>query len=323
MASTDTAEQLRGKEEKRQDHRDSFRTTLKAQSYFAIRRVFTQSQRNSLKRLLAASRRRFSSAYQLLYGTFTTGELIEELARAVPRDCEIVMLHSAYDRLLPMHKGTPQDLVNGLMAWCGRDRTLAMPTFVLGGRLYDKAKFFSDRPFDVRRTPSEMGLLTEVFRRQPGVVRSLHPSHSVCAAGPLAQELTAGHHLASSRTGPGTPFAVMAQRRTAIAGIGVEYYRCLTQTHTAEDILGDAFPVRFEKVPLPVKVVDWDGRQHPFELTIPRTHRQLDNTLLRSLLPQGALREWRFHGTPLFVTSAGAITECLVDAARKGITLYR
>jgi aminoglycoside N3'-acetyltransferase len=301
---------------------DSWRTALKVQLYYALRRSLTQSQRDALKRKIAVSRKHFSQAYQLIYGQYTAKDVVQELQRRVP-DFDILMLHSSYDRLLPMYRGTPQELVAELLAFCGKDRTLVMPAFVLGGRRYDKKKCFGSRPFDVRRTPSEMGFLTEVFRRTSGVLRSLHPTHSICAIGPLARDLTATHHLSPTRTGCGTPFATMAEKRTAIVGLGVEYFRCLTQTHTAEDILGDAFPVDFEKMRLPVELIDSGGNRLYYDLTIPQTRRQLDNTLLRSLLPRDALTEWRFHGTAMFATNAGMITECLIEAAKNGITVYK
>lgn len=115
----------------------------------------------------------------------------------------------------------------------------------------------------------------------------------------------------------------MASKQTAIVGLGVEYYRCLTQTHTAEDILGDAFPIPFRRVPLPVVLINSEGKKLQYILTIPETSKQLDNTFLRSLLPKGAMIEWSFHGTAMFVTIAGTITRCLVEAAKKGITVYR
>ena len=301
----------------------SWRTTVKSQLYFAIRRLFSQSKRNALKRKLVVSRKRLSAAYSLIYGHYTAKELVQELQKRVPADFEILMVHSSYDQLLPMYLGSPQELLNELIKFCGTSRTLAMPAFVLGGRLYDKNEYFRTHVFDVRRTASEMGLLTEVFRRMPGVMRSLHPTHSICAFGPHALELTATHHLASTRTGHGTPFDVMTRRPTAIVGVGVEYYRCLTQTHTAEDILGDAFPIQFEKVPFPVNLIDSDGNKLQYNLTIPRTSRQLDNTFLRTLLPEDGLSEWGFRGTPMFATVAGRITECLLEAAKSGVTVYR
>src|SRR5256714_11960725 len=43
--------------------------------------------------------------------------------------------------------------------------------------------------FDVRRTPSYTGILTEFARRQRKAIRSLHPTKSVCAIERAAQEL--------------------------------------------------------------------------------------------------------------------------------------
>jgi aminoglycoside 3-N-acetyltransferase len=222
-----------------------------------------------------------------------------------------------------MYKGSPQDLVNELITFCGKSRTLVMPAFVFGGRLYDKKEYFRIHSFNVRRTPSEMGLLTEVFRRTPGVTRSLHPTHSVCAFGPHAQELTATHHLTATRAGEKTPFGIMAKVPTAIVGLGIEYYRCVTQTHTAEDMLGDEFPVKFKQEPIQTVLIDAQGNRSDYVLTIPTASKPLDNTVLRSLLSSSELVEWNFHGTAMFVTTAGVVTERLIEAARNGITVYR
>jgi hypothetical protein len=43
---------------------------------------------------------------------------------------------------------------------------------------------------------------------------------------------------------------------------------------------------------------------------------------LRSIMSSRTLREWKFHGVPLFATRARDVTEALVAAAREGRTLY-
>jgi aminoglycoside N3'-acetyltransferase len=299
-----------------------WKTEGKSQLYLATRRLISQRKRDALKRQIITSRKQLSSVYLMLYGRHSARELVEQLRNRVPDDFEILMIHSAYDRLLPMYQGGPQDLVNELLAFCGTNRTLAMPAFSLGGRLYDKGQYFRTHAFDVKRTPSEMGLLTEVFRRTPGVTRSLHPTHSVCAIGPLAQDITATHHLGTTRTGRGTPFDTMAQRRTAIVGLGIEYWRCITQSHTAEDMLGDEFPVKFEKEPIPTVLIDWQGNKTQYSLTIPQSSKLVHNTLLRSLLSEEELITWKFHGTAMWVAAASRVTERLLEAAKKGITIW-
>ena len=295
----------------------------KARLYYILRSTLSQNKRTAIKKVLGNSRKRFRKLQLLRHGSFTAADLVNDLRRRINPDFEILMVHSAYDRLLPMYSGSPKDLVAELLAFCGEKRTLAMPAFFLGGRHYDAVGYYKLNAFDVRSTISEMGLVTEVFRRTPGVKRSLHPTHSICALGPLADELTATHHVAKTRTGKATPFELMSQKRTVIVGLGVEYYRCLTQTHSAEDLLGDDFPVKFRKETIPVRLINAEKTEVPYELTILRSSKTLDNTLLRSLLSPEELVEWSFRGAAMFGTSAQRVTERLVDAARKGVTVFR
>jgi aminoglycoside N3'-acetyltransferase len=288
-----------------------------------LRRTLSQERRTELKRLQGLARKRLAPMLSLVHGSFTSDEMCADLARQIPSDSEIVMVHSSYENLLPMYTGSPAELVAALASVCGRERTLVMPAFVMGGRNFDLEGYFRNRPFDVRRTPSEIGLLAEVFRRTPGVLRSLHPTCSVCALGPLAAELTSGHHLARTGLGPDSPFGVMTRRRTAILGLGVEYYRCLTHAHTATDVLGDAFPIKFADRSIRVTLIDSDGKHIEYDLGLPDPAMKLDLTLLWSVLSKQELVEWRFHGVPLFVVArAGIVTERLVEAARRGITIY-
>jgi aminoglycoside 3-N-acetyltransferase len=289
-----------------------------------LRRVLSQERRTELKRLQGLARKRLAPVLSLVNGSFTTQELLSELTRRLPQDFEILMVHSSFDGFLPMYKGVAKELVNALIDLCGRDRTLVMPAFVMGGRNYDTREYFKSRQFDVRHTPSEVGLITEIFRRTPNVLRSLHPTCSLCALGPLAKELTAGHHVSRTGMSPDGPFGVMTRRRTAILGLGVEYYRCLTHAHTAGDQMGDTFPVKFANSSwTKVTLVDYEGSHYEYKLGLPDRTKKLDLTVLWSVLAKDELVEWRFHGVPMFlVPEAGVLTKRLVEAAGRGITIY-
>jgi aminoglycoside 3-N-acetyltransferase len=289
----------------------------------ALRRVLSQERRTELKRLQSVARKRIAPVLSLVHGTFNTEELVAELTCRLPPDFEILMVHSSFDSFLPMYKGAAKELVNALVDFCGPQRTLVMPSFVMGGRTYDASAYFRSKPFDVRTTPSEMGLVAEVFRRTPKVLRSVHPTCAVCALGPLGKELTTGHHMAETSLGPDSPFGVMTRRNTAILGLGVEYYRCLTHVHTAAQQMGDAFPIKFSTPSMQVTLVDYDGSRYEYTLGLPDRTKKLDLTILWSVLSKDELKEWRFHGVPMFVVpQAGVLTERLIEAARRGITVY-
>jgi aminoglycoside N3'-acetyltransferase len=299
------------------------RSHLRAGLRSTLRRFLSQERRTELKRLQGIARKRFAPVLSTLHGRFTTDELIADLSRRLPADFEILMVHSSFDSLLPMYRGNAKELVAGLIDFCGPNRTLVMPSFVMGGRSYDAASYFAAKPFDVRTTPSEMGMIAEIFRRTPNVLRSLHPTASVCALGPLAPELTADHHLSKKGLGPDSPFGVMTVRRTAIIGIGVEYFRCLTHVHAASQKMGDAYPIKLNSITTEVTLIDFQGQRHEYQLGLPDRSKKLDLTVLWQILTKEELREWTFHSVPLFaVPSASVLTERLIEAAHRGITVF-
>jgi len=92
--------------------------------------------------------------------------------------------------------------------------------------------------FDVTRTPSRAGKLTESFRQRPGVLRSLHPSHSITALGPLAEWLTRDHHRDTTPFGPNSPFVrlIEAQGKILCLAVKIAY---MTSYHVLEDSVPD------------------------------------------------------------------------------------
>lgn len=296
---------------------------LRAGIRSTLKRYLSQERRAELKRIQGNVRKKFAPVLSTVYGKFGTAELIEDLKKRLPSDFEILMVHSAFDPMLPMYTGTAKELVQGLIEFCGPDRSIVMPSFVMGGRTYDAETYYKGKAFDVRTTPSEMGLVAEVFRRNPGVLRSLHPTCSVCALGPLAKELTKDHHLSRTGLSPDSPFGVMTRRPTAILGVGVEYFRCLSHVHTAAHKMGDEYPIKFVERTTDVTLVGYDGSKYTHPLGLPDRSRKLDLTVLWSILSKDELREWKFHGVPMFVVpEAGVLTERLIAAAKRGVTIF-
>lgn len=281
------------------------------------------AQVSALRGHYHALRARLHPIIRVMNGTFGAADLRRELEERLPGQFEILMVHSSVNHMAPMFTGTPIELLHELMAFCGPRRTLAMPAFFFGGAAdADVVAAFTREPrFDVRRTPSQMGMLTELFRRTKGVRQSLHPTHRIAALGPLADDLTAGHETASSTFGPGTPFDFMARRDTLIIGLG-KPFEILTQVHHAEALLGERFPVPSEEIPVPVTLRDERGGERPFTLRVRRFARPRNMWRLPELMTPGQLRSWTFHRVPLFSVRAARVTADLIAAAREGRTLY-
>ncbi len=99
-------------------------------------------------------------------------------------------------------------------------------------------------PFDPENTPVTTGIIPETFRKRKGIVRGLHPSHSIAALGPKAKELSEGWHKVLDSDG-------------YILLIGVGLDRC-TAMHLAEKRV--QFPDRIRKKITPPK---WFVEKYP------------------------------------------------------------
>jgi aminoglycoside 3-N-acetyltransferase len=295
---------------------------LEAVSGLAVRHL-NQDRIETLRGIYFSARTRLFPLMRAVHGTFDAAALRAHLEEQVGHDFQILMVHSSVNHMHPMYTEGPLELVRMLMAFCGPNRTLAMPAFYFGDPAIGGAyATFSQNPrFDLKRTPSQMGLATELFRRMPGVIQSRHPVYRMAAIGPLAQPLTAGHEFCEYPNGIGSPFDFMARRNTLIIGIG-KTFQVLTQAHHVEAVMGDEFPVpRTSGKALDITVVD--GKDEiPASLTGKGLLWRFNIWKLRSIMDKQALREWSFHHVPMFSARAGEVTAALVDAAKRGVTLY-
>jgi len=87
--------------------------------------------------------------------------------------------------------------------------------------------------FDPDRTPTRtMGSLAELFRSQPGTLRSAHPHRSFVASGPAAREIVATHDL-DSPVGERSPLSALVALGGWVLLLGVGHTKNTT-LHLAE-----------------------------------------------------------------------------------------
>ena len=304
---------------------DAVLMSVRHKAFHLLRRFTSQHQRDRLKARIFQARHAAGPLLKKWHGTFGNDELEGALREKMPDSFEILMVHSGVSYLQPMYQGDARSLLELMLRIAGPERTLAMPAFFFGTLELSNLAYYRKYPrFDVRRTPSQMGLVTELFRRTPGVTRSLHPTHSICALGPLANELCATHHLSPGGFGELSPFGMMARRKTTIIGLGVHDYRSLTQVHSMEDILGERFPVpRADEDPVQVEIIDQAGDVIRYEIARPLSPDfVLKTERLIEFVPEGGVVEWSFKGTNLYVAEAEKVNAAVKHAALRGHSLY-
>jgi aminoglycoside 3-N-acetyltransferase len=268
-------------------------------------------------------RARMRPILRAVHGSFDSAALRAHLEHRIGHRFEILMVHSSVNHMRPMYDDDPLAFVRMLIDYVGPDRTLVMPAFYFGDPdIGGAGPTFEQNPrFDVRRTPSQMGLATELFRRMRGVRQSRHPIYRISALGPLAEALTTGHEAAESACGRGSPFDFMTAHDTLILGIG-KPFEVLTHVHHAEELLGKDFPVtRSAGADLAMTLIDGEEE---IAITLHRGGFTGKRNMwkLRDIMGPDRLLEWRFHNVDLFAVRAREITGALLDAAGRGITLF-
>jgi aminoglycoside N3'-acetyltransferase len=153
-----------------------------------------------------------------MFYPFTPADLKSALLGLGVAPGDVLMVHSSFDRFHGF-RGGPVDVVRALQEIVGPGGTLMMPTVPFRSTAVEYA--LGEPVFDVRRTVSRMGLITEVFRRSPGVVRSMHPTHSVAVWGSRADAIIAGHEHAETPCGRLTPYGRLLEYDGKILLVGV------------------------------------------------------------------------------------------------------
>ncbi len=232
------------------------------------------------------------------------------------------MAHSSFDRFVGF-TGTPRDVIAALKEAVGAGGTILMPTIPFTGTAVDYV--CEGHVFEVRRTPSRMGLLTELFRRSPGVLRSVHPTHPVAAWGAKAEEMVAGHHLARTPCGTGTPFARLLDYggKILLLGTGI---RVMSFFHSVEEILEPEMPFTpFTKETFSLQSIDKDGTvlfttTYLFDPECARRRRP--EKLIPALKERGAWLEGRVGRLDGILLDARDVLETCRTLAKNGVYCY-
>jgi aminoglycoside N3'-acetyltransferase len=190
------------------------------------------------KKALRGPFRKIRASYVRLRYGFGPGDLLVFLRQSGINPGDAVFVHSSMEGFKGF-RGTAAEIIQVFQEAVGSGGTLLMPTLSFAGTAIDYAR--QNRVFDPRTTPSQVGLLTELFRRSPAVIRSLHPTHSVAVWGKDQEWWTKDHPLAATPCGRGTPYARLLERDAKIVMAGLSIAP-LTFFHFAEEVLAPQMP---------------------------------------------------------------------------------
>jgi aminoglycoside 3-N-acetyltransferase len=236
-------------------------------------------------------------------------ELIQALRDLGLQAGDLVHVHSALRKLGPVEGGA-DGVIDALLEVVGPAGTLTLPT-------HTWSVVSPAQPvFHQTLTPSNVGALTNVFRLRPGVVRSLHPTHSVAALGPRAAAFVEGHERCAAPCAPESPYGKLRDWGGKILILG-ETLACCTFFHGCE--LWAGLPRAISEFPSTFYCITAEGQVIPVS-----TYGHVVNTwdqyprLEPGLLAAGAMRVSAAPGdAPLRLLDAHPTAEWVIARLRQ------
>jgi aminoglycoside 3-N-acetyltransferase len=212
---------------------------------------------------------------------------------------DAVMVHASF-RALKIRD--PEVVIQALQDCVGSEGILMMP-----------ALSYLQRPPDVHdsdNTPSCVGFLPEYYRRRPGTLRSLHPTHSVCASGPQAPAWLGEHAQDTTPCGPHSPFSLLPLRlgRILMLGCGLKPN---TMMHAVEERVQPPYlfgaPMVYTITNHERKTFRKEYIPHNFRGMIQRYDRA------RDLLPAGAVSRGRVGSAEAFLIRSEVLFQTALE----------
>jgi len=232
----------------------------------------------------------------------------------------VVFIHSSVDNLNITFNALR--LLEILLETVGEEGTLVFPCWHFTYRAEDYLN--SGKIFDVRRSPSVLGMLSEMARRYPGAKRSLHPTNSIVAIGKHAAAITEAHHSDIYPCGEKSPYYLSMQLGGIIVGIGVNA-NFMSFVHCPEDVLKEQFPIKTRLD----KVFDATVKKENGSVENVKTlaaHPQIKNNdiigFLNKYIDKSICRNITIKGNRFFVAHPKELFNAIVELSRENKTIY-
>lgn len=151
---------------------------------------------------------------------------------------DTLLVHSSLRSFGTVKGGAPA-VIRALLDVVGERGNVVMPTLSFSS-IHEQAPFF-----DVNKTPSDCGIITETFRKMPGVIRSVHPFSSASAFGPDSRSIAGIHQ--PTPCGVDSPYYRVFERKGYSLFIG-SGWKANTLFHVAEEMVNPPY-LRYKVFP--------------------------------------------------------------------------
>lgn len=236
------------------------------------------------------------------------------------RKDDVLLIHSSVDLLnisFPSYK-----IIQILIEIVGENGTILFPTYP---KRNSYETLMSGEVFNTKKSPSFTGILSEYARRHSKAIRSLHPTKSVVAIGPLAKELTQNHSESPYPYDKNSPYYKIGEYDGKVVGIGVPT-TFLSCVHCVDDILRDRFPVNpYHKVLFKARCIDYNGNERIID-TYAHDMKKMEFDLpnfFDKYVTNDICKDINIDGMKFFRANFNEMFKKMVDLVDDNITIYK
>lgn len=180
---------------------------LKKYIRYIIRNVLETKEKETISDCLI--RHKLNIYRKLNTKEYTIDDLKRGLIEIGLKEGDTICVHSSWRSFIGFNIN-PEDLINLLFEIIGENGNILMPSYG-----------YKEDVFDIRSTPSNAGVVTEVFRNMDGVIRSNNIQFSICAKGPKSYDLVKEHSLSNYAFDKNSPYYKLMEHNGKILMMGL------------------------------------------------------------------------------------------------------
>lgn len=281
-----------------------------------LKKIITNEQKWKLKSKYNRAKKYYANTFY----SYNGGMLVNKLKEMGVKETDTLLVHSGYKQDSGF-QGTPRDVVTALVEYLGINGNLIMVSLPFTSYAYDYLK--ENKPFNIKKTMSKMGIITESFRRKKGVSRSFHPTHPVLVYGKDAEWIVADHEKCLYPCGNGSPFEKIKKLNGKILFYDVDM-DTITFMHYVEETNKNKLPFQlFHSELLEVKGYDNNNKEHILKTYVynPKIKRNL-NILVQELIKNKVVKTGNVGNSGLSIVTAEDVVTCQTNMYENGIYFY-
>jgi len=253
----------------------------------------------------------------------TFENLVSDLKKSGIQKGDHLLVHSSLSSIGYVENGADA-VINALLEVVGDDGNLLMPS---SPNAFLQLDYINEIDlFDVKNSPSALGVISEKFRLMKGVIRSEHPTEPVCCYGPMAKQYTKDHFGEITPYTQNSPFYKLTKNKGKILYLGVTLDNAGTSLHLLEDAVTDfKFPIYFDEK------FEVDVKRHSGEIETMHTYvhnplqskkRKCDK-LIPKFIQAGLLKKITIGEADCLLVDSFEMLDFMIKEYKKsGVTMY-